>query len=100
MQASKSDQILLESVPLKDLFKRDPGSLGLYIPVVDEAGSTQASITRISSHAKSLACRNAKRCEIRTLLIMQNEQERERPVPLSMLQITVRSVRDMSSQGR
>ena len=42
MRRSNSEYIDWESLPLKELFKQAPGSLGLYIPVVDSDGNAQA----------------------------------------------------------
>jgi hypothetical protein len=100
MRRSNSEYIAWESLPLKELFKQAPGSLGLYIPVVDSDGNAQASIIRISSSAKGAATRHGKRCGISTLLVLKNEQGLELPTPSKMVQIIVKSPEDLSPQGR
>lgn len=100
MQPSRSQYIGLESVPLKELFKRDPGSVGFYLPTEDDEGKVQASIVRISSSAKQWASRNGKRCVINTLLVLKHEQGNELPTPSKMVQIIVTSKGDLSPIGK
>lgn len=99
MNLSKSQFIGWESVPLANLFKRDPGSIGLYIPVAGTDGTFKSSIARISSAAKSYAVRNNKRCLINTLLVLRTEQGEDLPRPSKMVQIVVTASDELSPQG-
>lgn len=100
MQPSKSQYIGWESIPLKELFKRDPGSVALYIPAQDDDGKVQGSIARISSAAKRWASHNRKRCVINTLLVLKQDQESDLPTPSKMVQVVVSSADDLSPVGK
>ena len=100
MHLSTSQYIGWESVSLSDLFKKQPGSVGLFIPTADENWKFKASIARISSAAKSFASRNGKRCLINTLLVLKQEQDSELPTPSKMVQVVVTSAEDLSPSGK
>lgn len=99
MQQSSSRYIEFESVPLKELFKREPGAIGIYLPARDGDGKVQKSLASIASQAKSLACRMKKRCVIQTLLVIENSVEGDVPAPVRMLKVTVTPEGEYSARG-
>ncbi len=99
MQQSSSRYIELESVPLRELFTRAPGSIGVYLPSRGEDGKVQKSFASIASQAKALACKMNKRSVLQTLLVIENSVEGDVPAPVRMLKVTVTPEGEYTKRG-
>ncbi|ETK20469.1 MULTISPECIES: hypothetical protein [Pseudomonas] len=99
MQQSSSRFIELESVALKELFKRESGAIGIYLPARGEDGKVQKSLASIASQAKALACKMKKRCVLQTLLAIENSVEGDVPAPVRMLKVTVTPEGEYTPRG-
>lgn len=99
MQQSRSKYVELESISLAELFKLDPGAVGLYFPAKDEEGKVRGSLVRLASQAKSLATTSKKRCLLQTLMVIENSAEGDIPPPTRMLKVTVKSADEYSPKG-
>ena len=100
MKPSKSRFVSMESISLSDLFKGKPGAMGLYLPRQDDEGKMRVNISRISAHAKSLGVRYKKKCEIKTLLVLEQDQDQELPTPFKMVQVVIKDDTDLTPQGK
>lgn len=89
MNISKSKFVALESIPLVELFKKEVGSMGLYLPLPDDNGSYAASVAKIASNAKAYAVKADKKCVVSTILCLENVEGEELPITSKMLKITV-----------
>lgn len=99
MQQSRSKYVELESISLTELFKLEPGAVGLYFPAKDEDGKVRQSLVRLASQAKSLATTSKKRCLLQTLMVIENSTEGDIPPPVRMLKVTVKSADEISPSG-
>lgn len=100
LKPSSSKYIQLESIALTELFRSDPGAVGLYIPVPDAAGNHSHSIARISSAAKRYASISGKRSTIQTLLVLRHEGESDVPEASRMVQVTVVGSAEFSGRSK
>jgi hypothetical protein len=100
MQTSSSRFIELESIPLRELFKMEPGALGFYLPAKGDNGKVQKSLANIASQAKSQACKMGKRCVLQSLLVIETSVEGDVPAPVRMLKVTVTPAGEYSERGQ
>lgn len=99
MQQSRSKYVELESISLTELFKLEPGAVGIYFPAKDEDGKVRLSLVRLASQAKPLATASKKRCLLQTLMVIESSSDGEIPPPARVLKVTVKSADDISPSG-
>lgn len=99
MQPSTSKYIELESIPVAELCKKEPGSFGIYLPKKDADGGTNKSIAAISSNSKSMAYRHNKKCVVQQVMLLERSVGSDVPAPVCMLQLTISAADDVSERG-
>jgi hypothetical protein len=99
MQKSSRKFIDIESISMLELFKMTEGSVGLYMPALDENGSYHHPIKVISTNAKSYASKVNKKCIVESMVMMSDLATRDLPKPSKLVKITVMPENYISQKG-
>lgn len=99
MKISRSKYIDLESIPLSDLFKEDPGATGFYIPAAGGDMSMREAIAKISAQAKAYAVRANKKCVVKSIITLEQDDDNELPTTGKILKVVVTPAGEFSPGG-
>ena len=99
MKVSRSKYIDLESIPLGDLFKEDPGATGFYIPAAGGDMSMREAIAKISAQAKAYAVRANKKCVVKSIITLEHDDDTELPATGKILKVVVTPAGEFSPAG-
>lgn len=99
MIISNSKYVELESIPLCDLFKLAPGSVGFYVPTKNSKGCLRESIAKLSAQAKAYAIKAGKKCVVKTLLTLETDEDADLPTASKLVKITVTDKDEFTAAG-
>ena len=99
MKKSSSKYISLESISLVDLFKEEAGAIGIYFPEITNDRSMRETIAKISAQAKAYASHANKKCVVKSVVTLEQDDANDSPIAFKYLKVVVTPPDEFTAAG-